>query len=101
MKRILILSMILLTGVTFVPAADASAVNNGITGNNAAPQIRIQLGGGRRYRRYNRYRRVRTTTTTRISGWGRNRYRETIRTTYWPNGRVTTQVLSRDRYYRG
>ena len=85
----------LLTGIVFVPPVEASAATNTVE-----PQIRIRLGGGRRYRRNNR---VRYTTTYRITGWGRNRYRETIRTTYWPNGRRTVQVIRRQRIggYRG
>ena len=39
--------------------------------------------------------------STRTVGFGRNRYRETIRTTYYPNGRMTTQVISRPRVGRG
>jgi hypothetical protein len=89
MKKALILSIILLTGIAIVPSVEAKS-----TGTKIEPQIRIQLGGGRRNRRGGR---VRTTTTTRIVGFGRNRVRETIRTTYMPNGRTRTEVISRER----
>ena len=57
--------------------------------NNTA---RVQIGD-----RGRRYRSVRTVTTTRIVGFGRNRYRETVRVTYLPNGRTITRVIARQR----
>jgi hypothetical protein len=70
------------------PAAEAKTTPSAID----APQIRVQIGRNR-----NRFRRARTVVSTRIIGFGRNRYRETIRTTYLPNGRVITKVISRER----
>ena len=62
-------------------------------------QIRVQIG--RNSRRYSR--RVRTRTYTRIVGFGRNRFRETVRVTYLPNGRTISRVIRRQRigWYRG
>ncbi|HEY8559138.1 MAG TPA: hypothetical protein VIL74_01960 [Pyrinomonadaceae bacterium] len=42
-------------------------------------------------------RRVRTVTQTRIVRQGFRTFRETLRITYLPNGRTTTQVISRTR----
>ena len=53
------------------------------------PQIQVRIGNARRVRR------TRVVTSTRVVGYGRNRYRETIRTTYYPNGRAVTRVISR------
>lgn len=61
----------------------------------ADPQIRVQIGPNRRNNRFNR--RVRTVTQTRVTWIGRYRYRETVRTTYFANGRTRTQVVSRVR----
>jgi hypothetical protein len=61
------------------------------------PQIRVQIGGRNRRRAY---RRARVVTRTRVVGYGRNRYRETIRVTYLPNGRTRTTVIRRQRVGR-
>jgi hypothetical protein len=74
-----------------VASAEASPTTTPSVGE---PQIRVQIGRNRN-RRVNR--RVRTVVTTRVTGFGRHRYRETIRTTYLPNGRTRTQVISRVR----
>ena len=74
-----------------MPSTEANAA----TTVSADPQIRVQIGGNQRYRRNVRVRRV--VTSTRTVGFGRNRYRETIRTTYMPNGRTRVQVISRTR----
>ena len=56
------------------------------------PQIRVQIG------RRNRNRGIRrVVVSTRIRWVGRYRYRETIRTTYFRNGRVRVDVISRVR----
>lgn len=61
-----------------------------------APQVQIQLGGGRRNnRRFNR--RVRTVTQTRLVRYGRQVIRETYQITYLPNGRTQTRLISRVR----
>lgn len=74
-----------------VPAAEAKSSSAAMASD---PQIRVQIGrGNRRWR--NRV--VRTSTTYRIVGYGRNRFRETIRVTRYPNGRVVTQVIRRER----
>jgi hypothetical protein len=92
MKKLLAMSLLVGAGMFAVPSTEASAA----TAVNADPQIRVQIGGNQRNRRFNnRTRRV--VTTTRITGFGRNRYRETIRTTYLPNGRTRVEVISRTR----
>ncbi len=65
----------------------------------AEPQIRVQVGPQRRNNR-RVYRRVQFRTYTRIVGYGRNRFRETVRVAYLPNGRTRTQVISRTRIGR-
>ncbi|MEP6848983.1 MAG: hypothetical protein ABI999_09000 [Acidobacteriota bacterium] len=86
MKKVL-LSMLMLGSIAFaVPAAEAFAATPAISGG---PQIKVQIGPQRNRRR------IHTETTTRITRVGRFRYRETIRTTYLPNGRTRTQVVTR------
>lgn len=95
--KLVILSLVLGTLTAVVPAAEAKTsapLNNAASAAIVAPQIRVRIG---RQRRHNR--RMRTVTTTRITRVGRMRYRETIRTTYWPNGRTTSRVISRVRIY--
>ena len=88
MKKV-ILSMLMLGSIGLaIPAAEASAATPGAS---ASPQIKVQIGPQRNRRR------IHTVTTTRITRVGRFRYRETIRTTYLPNGRTRTQVVSRVR----
>jgi Ni/Co efflux regulator RcnB len=48
-----------------------------------------------RYRRNNRG--VRTVTQTRIVRQGFRTFRETLQIKYFPNGRITTKVISRTR----
>jgi hypothetical protein len=91
MKKLLLSASLLGAIAIIAPAAaEAKTTSNAVD----APQIRVQIGNRNRGRRY---RAVRTTTTTRIVGFGRNRYRETIRVTYLPNGRTITRVISRQR----
>ncbi|MFT3742688.1 MAG: hypothetical protein QM785_00205 [Pyrinomonadaceae bacterium] len=93
MKKLLFLSL-MLGAVTFVaPAANAATTASSTA--VADPQIRVQIGN----QRDRRFRNNRTRTYTRIVTIGRNRYRETVRTTYF-NGRMRTQVLSRVRIGR-
>lgn len=73
-----------------VPSVEAKTAAASVS---AGPQIRVSVGQPRR--RWNR--RTRTVTRTRIRWVGRYRYRETIRTTYFANGRTRTQVISRVR----
>jgi hypothetical protein len=95
MKKLLLLTLMLGTMAFVVPSVEAKG---SATVAAADPQIRVQIGNNRN-RRWNR--RARTVITTRITRVGRYRYRETIRTTYLPNGRVRTQVISRVRIGRG
>ncbi len=93
MKKLVILSLMLVTSAIFVPSAEARETATSLT-NATAPQIYVQP---RRNRRWNSNRRTRTVTTTRIRWVGPYRYRETIRTTYFANGRTRTNVISRVR----
>ena len=88
MKKILVLSLMLGTMAFVVPSIEASTPSP--AASMASPQIRLQIGGNR-----NRNRRV--VTRTRITRVGRYTYRETIRTSYLPNGRTRTQVIERVR----
>ena len=94
MKKVILSALILGTSIVAVPAIEAKSTNTALT-TNAEPQIRVQIG--RNNRRYNRRwnRRVRTVTTTRIRRVGFRTYRETIRTTYLPNGSTRTVVINR------
>ncbi|MEO6656051.1 MAG: hypothetical protein ABIO36_08205 [Pyrinomonadaceae bacterium] len=94
MKKILILALIIGTVSILAPAAAEAKTTSSVS---ADPQIRVRIGP-QRNRRINR--RVRTTTFTRIVGSGRNRFRETVRVTYLPNGRTLTQVINRVRIGR-
>src|SRR4051794_483778 len=82
MKKLAALAILSGTLAFTVPAAEAATSATASAGD---PQIRVQIG---RNTRWNRNRRARTTVTTRITQVGRYRYRETIRTTYMPNGRT-------------
>jgi len=89
MKKLLLSASLLGSLAIIAPAAaEAKTTSNAVE----APQIRVQIGN-----RGRRYRSVRTVTTTRIVGFGRNRYRETVRVTYLPNGRTITRVIARQR----
>jgi len=91
MKKSLLFAVILGALTFVVPSVEAKTSGSTSVGE---PQIRVQIGRAR-YR--NRNRRMWVTTTTRIVGFGRHRYRETIRVTHYPNGRTTTQVIRRQR----
>jgi hypothetical protein len=98
MKKLILSALILGTSFVVVPSIEAKTTASGLTAN-ADPQIRVQIGRNRRYnRRY--YRRARTYTTTRIRRIGAWTFRETIRTTYLPNGRTRTVVIRRQRLNR-
>jgi len=93
MKRAIILSLMLGTAVVALPAVEANAATpNAMT----SPQERL-------WQQPVRWRRGRTrvVTTTRITRVGPYRYRETIRTTYFANGRTRTDVINRVRIGRG
>lgn len=95
MKKFLIFSAMLGSMAFAVTSVEAKSTT---LSASADPQIRVQIGSQRNRRMNNR--RVRTVTQTRIVGFGRNRFRETIRITYLPNGRTRTQVISRTRIGR-
>jgi len=88
MKKLLAMSLLVGAGMFALPSVEANAATAAVE----APQIRVQIGGNNRRRNVRR-----VVTSTRVTGFGRNRYRETIRTTYLPNGRTRVQVISRTR----
>ena len=88
MKKALILSLILGAGLITLPAVDANAATANSMGE---PQIRVQIGRNRRRGR------TRTVTTTRTRWVNGVRFRETVRTTYFANGRTRTVVINRVR----
>jgi hypothetical protein len=90
MRKILILSAMLGAMVFAVPSVEAKSTSSAA----ADPQINVRFGQPRG--RWNN-RPIRTVTRTRITRVGRYRYRETIRITYYRNGRTRTQVISRVR----
>jgi hypothetical protein len=92
MKRAFILSLILGTGLIVLPAVDANAAT---VNSVSEPQIRVRIGQNRRGRWNNR--RTRIVTSTRTTWVNGVRYRETIRTTYFANGRTRTVVVNRVR----
>lgn len=97
MKKIISLSLLLLSAVVFAPSAEAKTnATNILTASSAAPQISVQIGRGNR--RYNNRRTVRT--YTRNVRQGRAVYRETYRVVYRPNGTTRTQLISRVRIGR-
>ena len=95
MKRVLGITLAILSLGFVVPAAEAAEVSNQnstvTTAANSAPQWQRD-GYGRRYN--NRRRSVRR---TRLVRYGRRLYRETYVVTYWPNGRSDTRLISRTR----
>jgi hypothetical protein len=94
MKKLLATLALGTSMAIIAPAAEAKTAS---ATSVESPQIRVQIGRNTRYRDRNRWGRTRVTTTTRIVGYGRNRYRQTIRVTRYPNGRVVRQVISRER----
>lgn len=94
MKKLLTLA--LLAGSIAIAAPAAQAKTAGGSAYFTDPQIRVQVGDRRDYRRF-RNRRVVVRTYTRVTGYGRNRFRETVRVVRLPNGRITQQVIRRQR----
>ena len=92
MKKAIISALIFGSAVVALPAVEAKAATS--APSVSEPQINVQIG---RIRRWNNRRVRRTVTRTRITRIGFRTYRETIRTTYLPNGRTRTQVISRVR----
>jgi hypothetical protein len=108
-KKLLAFSLIL---ASFGFIGSALETHAGTSANASKPQFRIRIGPQRdRYRRDNRYRDNdryrrsygysgnRVTTQTRIVSNGWQRYRETYRVMYLPNGRSQTTLVSRERIY--
>jgi hypothetical protein len=96
MKKLILSVLILGTSIVAVPSIEAKTTS---ATSAVDPQIRVQIGrNNRRYnRRWERRRMRRVVTTTRIRRIGFRTYRETIRTTYLPNGTTRTVVINRER----
>lgn len=92
MKKLIGLSLLLLSAVAFVPSAEAKSVSANVAGE---PQINIRLGN----QRNRRNQRATVRTYTRTVRQGRALYRETYRVTT-RNGRSRTQLISRVRVGR-
>ena len=90
MKKLIVLSLVLGSMMAVVPSASALAASE--TSVGASSQIVMQPRRGRRWNR-----RTRVVITTRIRWVNGIRYRETLRTTYFANGRTRTVVVSRVR----
>ena len=93
MKKALVLSLMLGSSIVMLPSFEAKAATPAAV--SGEPQVIVQT---RRYRsrRWNN-RRARTVTTTRVRWVAGRRIRETIRTTYLPNGTTRTQIIRRVR----
>jgi hypothetical protein len=85
MKKLLALTLSLASVGFVASSTEANAAT-------VAPQVRVQIGQGRRYNR-----RVRVATQTRLVRSGRQVYRETYQIRYLPNGRTRTRLISRVR----
>jgi hypothetical protein len=88
MRKVLIFALMIGSVAVFAPAAEARTASAGVSVTESA-----QLWSGRQPR----YRRTRSVIRTRIVRVGYRRYRETLRVTYYRNGRVRTQVIRRVR----
>src|SRR5436305_4991216 len=97
MKKLLTLALISGSLALAVPAIEASTPASSASAGD--PQIRVQIGRNRNSN-WRRNRSRRTAVTTRVTQVGRLRYRETIRTTYLPNGGTRTVVIRRERLAR-
>jgi hypothetical protein len=94
MKKAIVLSLMLGSSIVMLPSFEVRAAAPSMSAGE--PQIIVQTRRQRRDRRWNN-RRVRTVTTTRVRWVAGRRIRETIRTTYLPNGTTRTQVIRRVR----
>ena len=96
MKKIIALSLLLLSAAVFAPSIEAKSDNtNSLTVSNAVePQYRRQVNQNRR--RNNRTVRTYVRNVRR----GRVIYRETYRVVYRANGTTRTQLISRVRVGR-
>ena len=90
MKKVILLSLMLVTVGLVAPASGEAKTNSSTVVNSPETQV----WGQRRGRNWNRGR-VRTVTRTRIVWRYGRRYRETYRITYLPNGRTRIQVIRR------
>lgn len=89
MKKFLTLSLLIATFAFSATFASAQTF---------APQQQDRWNQNRRNdRNWRNPRGVRTVTRTRIVRQGFRTFRETIQIKYFPNGRVTTKVISRTR----
>jgi len=93
MKKFLVFALMFGTLAVVVPSVEAKTAAEPSATSNAAQDWRYR----NRNRRINNRRVRRTVTTTRTRWVGRQRFRETVRITYLPNGRTRTQVIRRVR----
>lgn len=91
MKKFLIISLIFAAAAIAAPSAEARTVDASSV-KPTSMQVYVQRRGRNWNRRYRR-----TVIRTRTRWIGPYRYRETIRMTYLPNGRVRTDVIRRVR----
>ena|SRR5687767_130287 len=94
MKKLIVLSLMLGTMVFVVPSVEAKST---LASVGEGQQIIVQTGRRNRGRWNRRFARTRVVTSTRTTWVNGVRYRETIRTTYFANGRTRTVVVNRVR----
>jgi hypothetical protein len=94
MKRVLGITLAILSLGFVVPAAEPAEVSNQNSTVTTAASSVPQWERDRYGRRYNRRRSVRR---TRLVRYGRRLYRETYVVTFWPSGRTDTRLISRTR----
>lgn len=90
------ITLLMATLIIVVPPAKANSGPISLEPTVAIVQVYRQ-GRWNRGRRWNNNRRVRVVTHTRLRWIGGRLFRETVRVTYLPNGRVMTQVIRRVR----
>ena len=91
-NKIIIAMLMLASAFVILPAASFAATNentNSVISSNYSPQIRVQIGNGRRHRRYrnvNPYweRRHDYGNGNRVGSYNRTRL---VQQVYWVNGR--------------
>lgn len=97
MKKTLIITLMFGTAMVFAPVSEIKAASaNAVTTAEQFWEGQPRRGRDRRYDRRYRGRPYSYVTTRIVRRWFRT-YRETIRVTHLPNGRVHTQVIRRVR----
>ncbi|HMQ05034.1 MAG TPA: hypothetical protein PKD26_14030 [Pyrinomonadaceae bacterium] len=96
MKKLLSMGLIGFTIAIAAPVAEARTTTTGTSVSEQYQWEQPQRNRRANDRRWNRGRTHSYVTTRIVRSWGRT-YRETIRVTRLPNGRVQTRVLHRVR----